>query len=759
MISIEEEIKKEIKTLWPGWEIEKQIGAGSFGKVYKIRRDAYGQTYYSALKHVRIPATEQQVANLQAEGMQEETIQNYLKRIVDDCVKEIKIMAALKGGSNIVYIEDSQVIPREDGRSWDILIKMELLTTLLDRMKKGQLAEQQVFKVALDISNALIQCEKLHMIHRDIKPENVFVSAMGDYKLGDFGVARKVSDATMHMTQIGTASYMAPEVYFDRGYDQRADIYSLGILLYTLGNQNHMPFTDPYRQDITPTQRNQALHYRLHGGKLLAPSNVSSAFAQIILKACNYEPDARYSSASEMRRDLIRILPQMQSDDEQTLLLDQNDEKTLLLNRQNGEETVLMNGQSGEETVLMHEESGEETVLMHEESGEETVLMHERTGDDTYLFDQTGSGGAAQGRKLCPYCHKSIKSKDAFCMYCGRSLRANTSETASEAPGSASDSYGSTDNFPGNDGKIYVMPPDTPEKNNRLPVIIMSFSLVLLLAAAILLATTFLKKSDATGSGTATSSVKTKSVSEAANSSTEEENADTDDEEDNDDEDKDDDTDDNKGLKRKLDEETKEIIRDGDEGDIFSFGEIDTDGMVDNGDEPISWIILTRKDNKILITTEYVIEGGCFSPQNTGVKWADSDVRTWLNGDFYEKCFTNEEKEYILTTKVSDSENSNYSTSTGKDTEDEVFLLSYKQAKKYFKSDEDRRCQLTEHAKDLEGLLCNEKYGGTTWWWLRSPGKDDNYCTIVNSDGSISGDGMVIGGGGIRPAMWISTEV
>lgn len=93
--------------------------------------------------------------------------------------------------------------------------------------------------------DALIALESANVIHRDVKPSNVFVDKEGHIKLGDFGSARLMSRNSTHSVRIGTVDYMAPEVYTGtKNYDQTVDIYSLGMMLYLLLNDNLRPWED-----------------------------------------------------------------------------------------------------------------------------------------------------------------------------------------------------------------------------------------------------------------------------------------------------------------------------------------------------------------------------------------------------------------------------------------------------------------------------------------------------------------------------------
>lgn len=141
-------------------------------------------------------------------------------------------MAGMKGHKNIVLCEDVRFVQHDDAIGWDISIKMELLTPIL-KLPIDSFSESEVIRMGIDICSALEACKKEHIIHRDIKPQNIFISKDGDYKLGDYGIA-KVAEKTVGGTKAGTYKYMAPEVYNNQPYGHTADIYSLGMVLFWL---------------------------------------------------------------------------------------------------------------------------------------------------------------------------------------------------------------------------------------------------------------------------------------------------------------------------------------------------------------------------------------------------------------------------------------------------------------------------------------------------------------------------------------------
>ena len=151
---------------------------------------------------------------------------------------------------------------------------------------------------------ALMECEKRGVLHRDIKPQNIFVSDNGTYKLGDFGIAKAV-EKTTRGTQTGTYKYMAPEVYHNEPYGPRADIYSLGLVLYWLLNERHEPFVPINNRPPTSSEEETARMRRLSKAmaqeELPAPKHGDELLKQVVCKACAYDPNDRYQSAAEFR--------------------------------------------------------------------------------------------------------------------------------------------------------------------------------------------------------------------------------------------------------------------------------------------------------------------------------------------------------------------------------------------------------------------------------------------------------------------------
>ena len=300
-MSIDTRVKGYVK-VFGDWTLHETIGKGSNGKTAVFRVTRNNRTYQDngAMKVVNIMESSGKKAELS-----KEFLQNYQAECDDRCKKaenELSLMNLLGSSGNIVNYHDHRFEDWEDEYSFgtDLLIRMDLLESLDKLKKKKTLDEQQILKIGIDISNALICCHEKGILHRDIKPDNIFYNEYM-YMLGDFGISKMVESMNCVETRTGTEAYAAPE-QFQGGYDNRVDIYSLGLTLYELANYNRLPFAK------TPFVGMEEVQLRINGKRLPSPEGVSKACGDVILKACEYKPENRYQTAMELKLALEGVL-------------------------------------------------------------------------------------------------------------------------------------------------------------------------------------------------------------------------------------------------------------------------------------------------------------------------------------------------------------------------------------------------------------------------------------------------------------------
>ena len=302
---MEERVLTILKKVWPEWKIRDVIGSGAFGSVYQATREDLAGTSHAAIKVVVIPKSNEEIEAVRAEGYSIAQTRSFFQKVVQDYTSEIKLLDSVKGYTNIIAIEDYQIVESKNEMLWYIFIRMELL----NKVDFKSMGEEDIIRLGTDMCTALDVCRKKNIVHRDIKPENILVNDSGDYKLGDFGVARTLEKTKGNMSVKGTPNYMAPEVYkamlreTDIDSAAKADVYSLGLVLYWISNGTRLPFI-PEKQIPSPTDRKNAFVRRINGEQLPHLVRISEGLERIILKACAYDPDERYSNAAEMLKDL-----------------------------------------------------------------------------------------------------------------------------------------------------------------------------------------------------------------------------------------------------------------------------------------------------------------------------------------------------------------------------------------------------------------------------------------------------------------------
>ncbi|MCD7802356.1 MAG: protein kinase [Clostridiales bacterium] len=292
-------LAQEITAHWPGLKLKEEIGHGAYGRVYKVLNTECSPPMEEALKVISIPLAED-------EG---ELGNTFYRSAAETLAREATILSDLSGNPYIVRYYDHAIIPRDSGVGYDILIRMELLTPFKRHVAEHGLLRQDVIKVGIDICRALELCRKRGVIHRDIKPENIFISDVGNYKLGDFGVAVNADKTLGGLSKKGTYSYMAPEVYKGADYGPSIDIYSLGMILYRLLNNDRDAFVPSAKDSVvTFDDTQQALSRRMRGDPLPCPENERGPLWDIVKKATAPLSADRYSTPEEMRAELEMLV-------------------------------------------------------------------------------------------------------------------------------------------------------------------------------------------------------------------------------------------------------------------------------------------------------------------------------------------------------------------------------------------------------------------------------------------------------------------
>ncbi len=257
------------------YEINGELGRGAMGVVYKATDPTIGRTV--ALKTMRLD-----VHGLEAKEM--------VRRFQNE-----SRAAGVLNHPNIVTIYDAG---EQDGIFY---IAMEFIegTTLHELMAERRvLGAEEVIQLARQISRGLDYAHSNGIIHRDVKPANIMITPNGTVKIMDFGIAKSGGSVTNTGQIMGTPNYMSPEQVKGRPLDGRADLFSLGVILYEMLT-GEKPFAG---QNVT------TIIYKIVNENPIAPRdldvNVHQGLSAIVIKMLAKAPEDRYQSGGDMVRDL-----------------------------------------------------------------------------------------------------------------------------------------------------------------------------------------------------------------------------------------------------------------------------------------------------------------------------------------------------------------------------------------------------------------------------------------------------------------------
>lgn len=170
--------------------------------------------------------------------------------------------------------------------------------------KEAPFDNKKALNYALKIASALQHAHKNHIVHRDIKPQNILVTADGELKVTDFGIAHAATSSTVTMTStaIGSVHYFSPEQARGGYVDEKSDLYSLGIVIYEMVT-GKLPFEGDSSVSIALKHINEELP-SIHQFN----PEISKSLEGIILKATQKRVDQRYSDIDSMIVDMKKAL-------------------------------------------------------------------------------------------------------------------------------------------------------------------------------------------------------------------------------------------------------------------------------------------------------------------------------------------------------------------------------------------------------------------------------------------------------------------
>jgi serine/threonine protein kinase len=266
------------------YKIEGLLGSGGMGEVYLAVDAKLGRKVALKILPPQFVADTERISRFE---------------------REARVLSSLNHPNLITIYEVAEF----DGRH---LIAMEFVDgKTLTELASAGLKLKEVLSIAAQVAEALVAAHQAGIIHRDIKPDNIMVRADGYVKVLDFGLAKmpdtpkttaEIAVQTQAGVVMGTLAYMSPEQATGGPLDQRADIWSLGVVLYEL-----VTGAAPFRQEVRLATVNAILNSEpdpVRNSNSALPAELD----HIIGKALEKDRELRYQTASDFRADLRRLL-------------------------------------------------------------------------------------------------------------------------------------------------------------------------------------------------------------------------------------------------------------------------------------------------------------------------------------------------------------------------------------------------------------------------------------------------------------------
>ncbi len=289
--------ENRIGKLFPDWELDKWLADTGLAPVFRV----VGKNDRSASKVLKIYV--HSADDLAADEMID--AQEYIRFTVDEQATELDFMKSISGKPNVVGINEYKVEEFIANKVTCIPVLIDEYIPLTHYLSKESLQEKDVIRLGIDMCTALEAYHSKGFIHGNISVGEVYIDENGEFLLNGFYGFMQFGKKSTHKYIGYRFAVSAPEVLYGADFDGRADIYSLGHMLYKLMNNKRMPFMPQGKILPTMARKNESYKRLYSGEKVPAPCKASKEFSRIILKACEYKAEDRYSSVEEMKKALL----------------------------------------------------------------------------------------------------------------------------------------------------------------------------------------------------------------------------------------------------------------------------------------------------------------------------------------------------------------------------------------------------------------------------------------------------------------------
>lgn len=246
------------------------------------------------VKILSIPASQVQLDALLLTGAypNETSALSYFKELSEDVQQEVDILSRLSKLEGFIPYEDCQIVPMDDAVGYNVYLLSPYKRSLEKFFRKNTMTHLSAVNLGLDMCASLAVCRQAGYLYVDLKPENIFISPDQEYRIGDLGFVRLDSLKFASLPDKYRSAYTAPEVADAfSAISTTADVYAAGLILYQAYNGGVLPFEGQAPAEALP-----------------APIYADYEMAEIILKACDPDPELRWQDPIQMGQALVSYM-------------------------------------------------------------------------------------------------------------------------------------------------------------------------------------------------------------------------------------------------------------------------------------------------------------------------------------------------------------------------------------------------------------------------------------------------------------------
>ena len=284
---------KLISPLLDGFEMGEPISDHNGVRCCPAMKENSDDKYI--VKIISVPPSQKQLDALLLTGAYKDTeaAAAYFKELAEDTVKEARLLQQLAKLEGFLSYDGWQIVPMDGyDTGYDVYLLGSYKRSLEKHLRRNTMTHLGVVNLGIDLCTALSLCRRAGFIYTDLKPGNIFISGQKEYCIGDLGFAKLSAMKYTSLPERYISRFTPPELHDPLAtLNPTVDTYAVGMILYMIYNNGHIPFETKAPMMILP-----------------APLNADYEMAEIILKACDPNPRKRYQTPVEMGKALVSYM-------------------------------------------------------------------------------------------------------------------------------------------------------------------------------------------------------------------------------------------------------------------------------------------------------------------------------------------------------------------------------------------------------------------------------------------------------------------